>query len=261
MAETMDKKIGKNLGVWYGEMVGELEFSHEVKERSSGKIIERFLRCNIRTEILNKRGEMIDSSIIPVTVSENKINELAKRPEAGDILFLKGSWRAYDYKKGAGGKTKLEQTAYAKFIELHTSYQMKVRNKFDFEGVLVRKLYECEREENGKPKKDQQNRLIPRLDENGAVKYTVRKNKEGKVVNDITIAVNRPNGSDYLPAIAYKKLAVYISKQVDIYAEVEGSGYIRSRNITKNGIEEMVYEVVVTQLNIVGEEPTKEENE
>lgn len=251
------RKLGKNRGVWCGTVVSGLEFSHELVDRKSGEVVDRFYNLEIMTEITDKEGQVIDVSNLPVTLSVKKLVNI--RPEVdnveeklmtGDIVFIKGSWRTYDNKENDA--TKLEQYAYVKVIELHNEYTVKVRNKFEFEGVLVKKLYEIARDGENNPFKDEEGRLVPALDEEGRMKYTVRKNKEGKIVNDYIVAINRPNGSDYVPCLSYKGLAKYISKEIEVGSEVQGSGYIRTRKYTdKYGRNRVAYEAVINRLEKV----------
>lgn len=260
------RKLGKNRGVWYGKAISEVQFSHEVKDRKTGEIVERFYTFNVETEIKDKIGNVVNVSVLPVTVPESKLQEIkpditdvTAKIAVGDLVFLKGSWRAYDYRNPATKRTHLEQNAYIKIIEVHEEYQVRTRNKFEFEGVLVKKLYEFERDEQGVAKKDEKGRLLPKTDEEGNIKYVVRKNKEGKIVNDFIVAINRPNGSDYIPCLAYKKLATTIAKEIEVGSEVEGSGYIRSRHYQVNGEERVAYEAVITQLT--AKEPVEEQDE
>lgn len=250
------RKLGKNRGIWCGVVVSSLTLSHELKKQDEELVIERFYKFDVETEIKNKKGELRDRSILPVIISETKLNELERKPEIGTIVFLKGSWRTYDHPNDGDTRKRLEQNIYVKSIELHEEYPVKTRNKFEFEGVLVKKLFEIERDSEGKALKDDQKQLIPRKDENGNLKYTVRKNKEGQIVNDYNIAINRPNGSDYIPCLSYRKLANYIAEEVAIGAEVQGTGYIRMRKYEFGGQTQVAYEAVVTSLEI-----KKEENE
>lgn len=259
------RKLGKNRGIWYGIVVSELEFSHEIKDRKTNEIVEKFYTFDVEVETVDWKGNLINKSVLPITLSETKLSEIkpevqdvTKKLEIGNLVFLRGSWRAYDYRNPKTRKTQLEQNAYVKVIEVHDDYQVKTRNKFEFQGVLVKKLYEFERDENGVPLKDEKGKLISKKDEDGNVKYVVRKNKEGKVVNDFIVAINRPNGSDYIPCIAYKKLANEIAKEIEVGSEIEGSGYIRARYYQSGGAERVAYEAVITNLTPVKNE--EEEN-
>lgn len=253
------RKLGKNRGIWCGVVISELELSHELKRQEDDTVIERFFKFDVETEIKNKKGELKDQSTLPVIISETKLNELDEKLEVGKIVFLKGSWRTYDHSHPQDVKTRLEQNIYVKSIEIHNDYSVKTRNKFEFEGVLVKKLFEIERDAEGNPIKDDQGRLIPKKDENGNMKYTVRKNKEGQVVNDIIVAINRPNGSDYVPCIAFRKLANFIAEEIEVGSEVEGYGYIRTRHYEFRGENRVAYEAVVTSLNVKTEESSEEE--
>lgn len=242
-------KLGKNHGVWCGTVASDLEFSHDIKRRESSEVIETFYKFYLEVERKNKRDEVVDRSVIPVTVSKSNIDELDRELTLGTIVFIKGSWRAYDYKDKKNDRVKLEQTAYVKVMEAHDNFEVKTRNKFDFSGTLVRKLFEYERDENGKGKKDEKGRLIPKRDEEGNIIYAVRKNKENKIVNDVTILINRPNGSDSIPCIAYDRLAKKIKSDIAIDSEVEGTGYIRVREYTNsNGKKEKAYEAVIESI-------------
>lgn len=253
------RKLGKNRGIWCGVVVSKLELSHELKKQDDDTVIERFFKFDVETEIKNKKGELKDASILPVIISETKLNELEQRPEVGKIVFLKGSWRTYDHPNSTDAKKRLEQNIYVKSIEVHNDYPVKTRNKFEFEGVLVKKIFEIERDAEGNPLKDEFGRLIPKKDEKGNAKYTVRKNKEGHIVNDFIVAINRPNGSDYVPCIAYRKLANYIAEEVEVASEVEGYGYIRMREYEFAGEKQVAYEAVITSLTVKQTEEEQEE--
>lgn len=243
------KKLGKNHGVWCGTVASELEFSHDIKHRESDEVIEVFYKFYLDVEKRNKKEEIVDRSLLPVTVSQSNINELGRELSIGTIVFIKGSWRAYDYKNKETSKVKLEQTAYVKIMEAHDDFEVKTRNKFDFSGTIVRKLFEFERDGNGKGLKNDKGQLVPKKDELGNIIYAIRKNKEGKIVNDVTVVINRPNGSDYIPCIAFDRLAKKIKNEIDINSEVEGSGYIRVREYkNRNGVVEKAYEAVITSI-------------
>jgi len=262
------RKLGKNRGVWYGTVISAVEFSHEVKDRKSGEVVERFYTFNIEAEIKDKKGNVVNTSVLPITVPESKLSEIkpeitevTQKVKIGDLVFLKGSWRAYDYRNPNTSRTHLEQNAYIKTIEVHDDFQVRTRNKFEFEGVLVKKLYEFERDENGTPIKDEKGRLVPKTDEEGNIKYVVRKNKEGKIVNDFIVAINRPNGSDYIPCLAYKRLATDIAKEIEVGSEVEGAGYIRARYYQSGGTDRVAYEAVITSLTAKKPEEESETEE
>lgn len=250
------RKLGKNRGIWCGTVVSDLELNHELKKMEDGqeKVIERFYTMTVSVELKDRKGDLKDSSNLPVIISESNLKELDEKPEMGKIVFLKGSWRTYDKTEGISHGTRLEQNVFVKVIEVHDEPPVKTRNKFEFEGVLVKKLYEIDRDEEGKPLRDENGKLKAKLDENDNMKYTTRKNKEGFRVNDFIVAINRPNGSDYVPSISYGRLATYIAKDIPIGAEVEGSGYIRSRYYESRGQERVAYEAVITYLKLIDDE-------
>lgn len=247
------RKLGRNRGVWCGTVQNEPVFSHEIVDNETDEVIETFYTFEIETEIHNKNNELIDSSTLPIVVSKTKLEELKEEISIGKIVFVKGFWRTYDQKDRTDSR--LKQNVFAKKIELHTEYPVKTRNKFEFEGVLVKKLYKFKRDEDGKPLKDEEGRLIPKLDEEDNIRYTVRRNKEGKLVNDYIVAINRPSGSDYIPCLSYVPLGQKIAKEIEIGEEIKGSGYIRGRKYEdRNGIMRMAYEVVITRLYKADEE-------
>lgn len=247
------RKLGKNRGIWCGTVATPLEFSHELKNQDTGEVIERFMKFNVIAEIKNKKGDIINHSKLPAIIAASKLDALEVTVEVGQIVFLKGSWRTYDNSdhNGNSGGTRLEQNIYVNSIEVHEDYPVKTRNKYEFDGVLVKKLFEIERDEKGNKVKDEQGRLVPKKDEEGNLKYTVRKNKaENQTVNDFIVAINRPNGSDYVPCIAYRRLAHFIAEEVEIGAEVSGFGYIRSREYESRGQMQVAYEAVITHLEV-----------
>lgn len=271
------KKLGKNHGIWCGEVVADLTVSHEIRDRETKEVIETFYKTEIQVEIRNVEDVLINKSLLPVTVSQSNLNTLGKELEIGDIVFIKGSWRAYDYKNKETNRTKLDQTAFVKIIEIHDEYEIRTRNKIEFQGTLVKKLTDVERTESGEKVFDSRGKAVPKRDEDGNIVYAVRKNKEGKIVNDFTIAINRPNGSsrpdesgfaenvssDYIPCISYGKLARKVADEIRVGAEVVGSGYIRARHYNdRNGNPRVAYEAVITTIEeLLDENEVHSENE
>lgn len=242
--------LGKNRGIWCGIVVSGLEFSHDIKSKDDGSVIERFYKFQVEVELINKKKEIKDHSTLPVMISESRLNELDEKVTVGRIVFLKGSWRTYDNSGSNESKTRLEQNIFVKSIEIHSEFAVRTRNKFEFEGFLVKKLFEIQRDEEGRQLKDGQGRLIPKRDEEGNLKYTTRRNKEDEIVNDMIIAINRPNGSDYIPAVAYKKMASKIATSIPVGAVITGSGYIRSREYNFNGESRIAYEAIITEIEL-----------
>lgn len=247
-----NKKLGRNRGIWSGVVVSELTFDHSVKDRVSGEVIESFLVMEVEVTITNKQGDLIDTSVLPCMVAQSAVDKLTRRPRLGDVVFMKGPWRAYDVREADTGRTQLEQNALVKVLEVHDTYPVRTRNKFEFKGVLVKKLYKFMRDAEGVPLKDETGKLLPKLDVEGNMEYTVRRNKEGKRVNDFIVAINRTNGSDYVPCIAYSKMAGVVAEDIPIGSEVEGVGYIRARRFEdRHGNKQVAYETVVTALEVV----------
>lgn len=260
------KENGKNRGIWHGELFREFEFSHSIKK--GGEIIEEFFQGTILVKKEEKK-QRIDSSKLPVLVSRSRLEKLGRLPSKGDVLFIKGPWRVYDNKNKQTGKTKSEQFILAKGIELHEKYTVSTRNKLELEGVLVKKLFKFKRKEDGTPIRDEGGKLVPRLDDENKLIHTTRENKEGKVVNDFFVAINREiykkdedgriitknekpivqkKETDYVPCIAYFDLAKQVAYEIDIGERVVVEGYAREREIYNYGKQKKVYEIVIEKI-------------
>lgn len=254
----MKNKKGINKTVWCGTVVKPLEFNHELVNENTGELIDKFYRFSLKTEVSTNKGRKLDSSVLPIIVSEKYLKRLDKEIELGDKLFIRGSWRVYSVSKN-NSKRKVEQFGFVKHIEHVKEEAKKSINRFEFEGYLVTKLEEIQRDENKKLLKDEQGNFVPVLDEEGNKKYGVRLNKEKKIVNDYTVAINRTNHSDYVPCLSYFKLAKDIAENVELGSKVKGSGYVRSRSYkvhegTDYEEENTVYEAVVVSLEVLPKE-------
>jgi len=252
------RKLGRNRGIWCGKIVTNLELNHELQNKEKTHVIERFFKFFIETEVGTKDSENEKASVLPVIISETKLKEFSITPKKGDIVFLKGPWRTYDKEMPHSNRTKLEQYIFVKQIEVHEEFSVKTRNKIEFKGVLVDKIFVKERDENGHMIK-KNGKFVNVLDENEKPIPTTRK-KDGKIINDFTVAVNRPNGSDYIPAVASFKLAEFIAYQLEIGAEIECFGYTRSREyeLKSNGQVGIAYEAVINRLNVIEPEEKSE---
>lgn len=270
---------GKNRGIFCGKVISKLEFSHEITKRKTNEVMERFYRFYIKTETLNKNKEVISTSELPIIVSEKKLAEfephipnVQDKLTLGEIVFIKGPWRTHNTYKEEG-KLHVEQYAFAKVIEKHEDYPTNTRNKFEFEGVLVSKLAEIERDERGKIKFGENRKPIPVVDENGKLKAGVRINSEGKITNDYRIAINRVFdegkeeshnqkkviSSDYIHALSFNGLAQFVADKIAIGSKIKGSGYFRSRTYEKNGKTGVAYEAVITQIEKLSDPEPKSE--
>lgn len=245
----LNKEDGKNKNIWCGEVVEPLTFSHSKKNNDivSGK--EKFYKFSIKTKVVTSKGKLLDESVLPMVVSEQQLTTLGREVEIGDIVFLRGSWRAYS----KSNSRKIVQMGYIKEISHTELKDGKYLNRFDFEGYLVDKLYVPMRDENGKPIIDSQTgKFKPLLDESGKKQWTVRLNKEKKIVNDYTIAINKKERSFYIPTLSYFELAKKIAKDIHPGMKVKGSGYIRSRRHEDLfGNEKIVYEAVATTIEVL----------
>lgn len=250
-----EKNNGLNSTVWCGEVVEQLSFSHDIKNKETGEVIDTFYRFALRTKVVTNKGKELDDSVLPIIVSEKSLEKLEKQLEVGDVVFIRGSWRAYTVADDKGRK--VEQVGFVSTIVHSELKDGKYLNRFDFQGYLVNKLYVPERDaETGKPLRDAETgQFKPLLDEDENKQWTVRLNREKKVVNDFTIAINTNNRSFYIPSVSYFGLAKRIAEEFPIGSEVKGSGYVRSRTYKDGrGNEQQVYEAVVVSLELVPQE-------
>lgn len=237
--------LGTNRGIWCGTVVSPLELDEEATT-VDGNIQEQFYRFNLAVELRDEQGNATDRSTLPVVIGDKALKTLDFYPSVGNLIHIEGSWRTQDKQQAKHQKTRLEQYILVKYIELAPESQMK--NTFLFEGVLVEKLFVLQRDGNGIPLKDEYGRLIPK---NGIIRYTVRK-KDNQEMNDFKLAINRVNGSDYVPCVAYDVLANEVANEVPLRARVEGVGYIRARVYTdkRTLLPKTAYEAVVLSLNV-----------
>lgn len=253
---------GKNQNVWCGKVVQPLAFSHEVKNDETGEVINKFYRFSVEVEVVTNKGIHLDTSVLPIVASEQLLEGLEKEIEVGDVVFVRGSWRPYTVVQETTGQRSVEQVGFAHFLVHSELKDGKSLNRFNFEGYLVDKLYEPERDENGKPVRDKETgKFKPVLDEEGNRKFTVRMNKEEKIVNDFTLAINTKNRSFYIPSLSYYRLARKVAHDIPVGSKVKGSGYIRSRVFSKAGEERVVYEAVVVGIDVVQEDKATEGEE
>ncbi len=260
-----EKNNGINNTVWCGEVIKPLEFSHEIPHKSTDTeedtVVEKFYKFSLKTKVVTNKGKELDDSVLPMVVSERHLEKLEKDIEVGDVVFIRGSWRAYTINEETNRK--VEQVGLVNHIVHSELKNGKYLNRFDFQGYLVDKLYIPQRDEaTGRPLRDPETRkFLPLLDEEGNKQWTVRLNREKKVVNDYFIAINTNNRSFYIPCVSYFGLAKKVAEEFNLGSELKGSGYVRSRTYVDNsGTERTVYEAVVVSLELVPEtEKTAEE--
>lgn len=253
LVNMVKKKDGKNQTVWCGEVLSPMVVSHERKNSDKTEVLETFYRFNIKVEVKTNKGKVLDTSTLPMVVSEKMLETLEKPLEVGDIVFIRGSWRAYTVVDEGTERRRVEQVGFVQYLVHSELRDGKSLNRFDFEGYLVHKLYDPVRDAEGNPVRRADGSFEPNLDEDGNKQWTVRLNKEKKIVNDYTIAINRNNRSFYIPSLSYYNLAKKIADEIGIGDKVEGSGYIRSREFEKNGEKQVVYEAVIVSLGVIEE--------
>lgn len=253
----LNKDDGKNKTIWCGEVVGPLEVDHVYQEMEESQ--DTYYRFHLKTVVKTNKDRLLDESLLPMVINEKLLNGLDKTIEEGDILFLRGSWRAYTV--GVESKSRrVEQIGVVEEIAHSELRAGKYLNRYEFEGYLVEKLYLPEKDERSKPKVDSKTgKFIPLLDEKGKKQWTVRLNKEKKVVNDFTIAINEGDRSFYIPSLSFFNLAHRIANEFPIGSKVKGAGYIRSRTyVDRRDIVRTAYEAVVVSLEIVHEEKNED---
>lgn len=251
--DMVKKNDGKNQTVWCGEVVKPLTFSHEITSNETKEVIETFYRFEVKLEVKTNKGKLLDTSVLPMVVSNKFIEKLEKPLEVGDVVFIRGSWRAYTVADEETERRHVEQVGFVQYLVHSELRDGKSLNRFDFEGYLVNKLYEPVRDAEGNPVRGEDGAFEPLLNEAGKRQWTVRLNKEKKIVNDYTIAINRNNRSFYIPSLSYYNLAKKVAEEIEVGSKVKGSGYIRSREFDKNGIKQVVFEAVVVSLDVIEE--------
>lgn len=261
----MEKKtFGLNRGVWCGKVVKGPEFNHELRDKETNDVIEEYFVVEVEVEFENSKKTVTDVSVLPVLVTKTKMNNLGGI-KVGDLLFIKGEYRAYDRRDEQSGRRHTITRILSKKVESVEDYT-RTRNKIEFHGVLKSKLYKSKFKEDGTLEKDEKGRPVPVLDDEGNKIPWVRRNTDGLTVNDFVLEVAKEivdeNGevktiyTDYIPMIAYGAVAWQIAKEIEVESKVKARGYVRRR--PKNGFSgEFVYEPVITRITPVKDEESK----
>ena len=156
--------------------------------------------------------------ILPITVSENIFREEMLKP--GETVKVRGQLRSYN--KYTETKTRLILTVFAKEISVPTQEDIDDPNEIYINGFICK-----------------------------APVY--RKTPFGREITDLIVAVNRAfNRSDYIPAIAWGKNAVY-SETLEVGSNVMLWGRLQSRNYNKKISDSEVevrtaYELSITKI-------------
>lgn len=128
-----------------------------------------------------------------------------------------------------------------------------LRNKLEL-SVFAMEIIRLERDFVYLSDKDSENRI--ELDGYICKPPVLRETPYGRVITEVFLAVNRPNGrTDYIPCIAWGRTARYVS-ELPVGSRLKLTGRIQSRNYQKQIAEEMVetrtaYEVSVQTLHLV----------
>lgn len=258
MATTTDLTNQKiNYGVWCGKVVQEPVFNHEVRNKQTDELIQSYYLLKIEVDYKDHKGLIHDVSELPVQVSKTHL-EKAGEVKVGDILFVKGEYRAYDRSNDENASSKIVTRIAANKVEVVEDYISNV-NKIEFVGLLNSKLYKSKFTEDGKIELDFKKRPVPVLDEEGN-KIPWLKKENGHMINDIRIEVSkhsvdytgtlRKTYTDFIPAIAYDATAIKISRDIKVNTPVKASGYVRRR--PKKGVPgEYVFEPVITHIEAI----------
>lgn len=185
----------------------------DVPKYSHTVLEEKFYIFTLRVPRLSDTDDLL-----PVTVSEHNMDsDLIKE---GNIIHVKGQLRSYN--KYTGTKTKLILTVFAREISVPTEENEDNPNEIFISGFICK-----------------------------APIY--RKTPFGREITDLIVAVNRAfNRSDYIPAIAWGRNAVYAEK-LEVGSNVLLWGRLQSRNYNKRLSEDEVevrtaYELSITKI-------------
>lgn len=79
----------------------------------------------------------------------------------------------------------------------------------------------------------------------------IRETPYGRVITDVLLAINREyNKSDYIPAIAWGRNAIYIST-LHSGSVIRATGRVQSRNYNKGGVVKTAYELSINLVETV----------
>lgn len=182
-------------------------------EYSHSVLEEQFFSFMLRVPRLSENDDLL-----PVTVSERQLDtQLIK---AGNKIKVKGQLRSYN--KYTQTKTRLILTVFAKGIAPALPEDEDNPNEIFINGFICKTpIY--------------------------------RRTPFGREITDLIVAVNRAfNRSDYIPAIAWGKNAVY-SENLEVGSNVMLWGRLQSRNYNKRISEEetevrTAYELSITKI-------------
>ena len=182
-------------------------------EYSHSVLEEEFFSFMLRVPRLSENDDLL-----PVTVSERQLD--TSLIKTGNKIKVKGQLRSYN--KYIQTKTRLILTVFAKGIAPALSEDEDNPNEIFINGFICKTpIY--------------------------------RRTPFGREITDLIIAVNRAfNRSDYIPAIAWGKNAVY-SENLEVGSNVMLWGRLQSRNYNKRISDEetevrTAYELSITKI-------------
>lgn len=170
-----------------------------------------------------------NEDILPITISERLIDK--EKLTIGTIVDINGQLRSYN--NYSDKKNKLVLTIFARDIEILDVLGEKNPNQIILNGFICKPpIY--------------------------------RKTPFGREIADLLIAVNRAyNKSDYIPCIAWGRNARYtvnlkVGDNIKIWGRIQSRNY--QKRIGEKVEDKVAYEVSISKIEIVKEEPLKEEN-
>ena len=237
----MNKRyIGKNNGFWMGTVV---ELPKQVHRDGNKEWFSMKVRVNYQNNEL----------VCPVVFSKITYQSVKDNLHLHDTVEIAGCWKAEDVFQNEKQKTIKKQYVEASTI-LITKEENQSFQQVEIEGILVKKLTKRKWRKDGKLLLNAKGNPVPLKDKQGKFLYTIRTGRDGKVLNDYTIACNvkQEDGvvvTHYIPCVSYEKDAKKVAYKIDIGEAVIGNGYVKMRKNAKN--EKIVYEVVLTNVEKV----------
>lgn len=232
--------MGRNKGFWIGKVI---ELPTYIKTYQGE------MKYRMKVQVAHEYNDLTCS----VFFTKNTYQAIQDNVCLESYVEIAGCWKAEDV-----FDEKQQKKVKKQYIEASTVLIVKHENKpfqqVEIEGVLVKKLTKRKWKKDGKLMVNGKGNPVPLKDKSGKLLYTIRTGRDGRVLNDYTIACNieEENGkvvTHYLPCVSYDKEAKKIAYQIDIGEALTGSGYIKMRKNEKD--EKPIYEVILTNIEKV----------
>jgi len=216
------------------------------KVRVSGILTEEFryshtvLSEDFYETILKVKRLSGNEDLIPIVISEILLEYLLEESVKGKYVEITGQYRTYNVWV-EGGKSHLKQNLFVSSIEICDKDELETVGDADINSVYL-KGFIC---------KEPVFRVTP----------------AGIKITDLIVAVNRGYGkSDYIPCIAWNKMALFTSK-LNVGDKIALKGRAQSREYLKTnydtGIKEtkIAYEISIISVEKCDETEETEESE